>query len=179
VLRHWWLAVLAVVLLLLGIGVGAVAWDRYTLRGSEDTVWVQLDLGRHGTGLATISVRRGRLADPGPFAERVAGLLTPAAHRSSPRIYWDLLDRFQLIDVPLTQLVAPVRLDTRALQQALAPGGFRRLVVGLTSPEHWQVVPSSAARAGSCWGNALSCEWRLPTAGLPVKIEIHPAWVSA
>jgi len=36
VLRHWWLAVLAVVLLLLGIGVGAVAWDRYTLRGSEE-----------------------------------------------------------------------------------------------------------------------------------------------
>ena len=171
-LRHWWLVVLAVVL---GIGVGAVAWDRYTLRGSQDTVWVDLDLGRHGTGLATISVRRGRMADPGPFAERVAGLLAPAARRTSPRIYWDLLDRFQLIDVPLTQLAAPVRLDTGALQQALAPGRFRRLVVGLTSPEHWQVVPGSAARAGSCWGNALSCEWRLGTAEPPVKIEIHPA----
>lgn len=102
-------------------------------------------------------------------------MLTPAARRSSPRIYWDLLDRFQLIDVPLTHLAAPVRLDTRALQQALAPRGFRRLVVGLTAPEHWQVVPGSAARAGSCWGNALSCEWRLATAGPPVKIEIHPA----
>jgi hypothetical protein len=178
-LRHWWLVVIAVVLLLLGVGVGAVAWDRHKLRGSEDTVSVLLELRRHDTGLATISVRRGRLADPGPFAERVAGLLAPTAHRSPPQIYGDLLDRFQMINVSLSQLVAPLRLDTRALQQALALGGFRRLEVGLIALEHWQVVPASAARAGGCWGNALSCEWRLATAGPPVKIVIRPAWVSA
>lgn len=102
-LRHWRLVVLAVVLLLLAAGAGAVAWDQHRLRGSVDTVSVLLELGRHGTGQATVSLRRGRLADPGPFAERVATLLAPAAHRSPPRIYSDLLDRFQMIDVPLTR----------------------------------------------------------------------------
>jgi hypothetical protein len=74
---------------------------RHTLRGSQDTFSVLLVLGRHGTGQATISVRRGRLADPGPFAERVALLLTPTAHRSPTQIYTDLLDRHELVTCPL------------------------------------------------------------------------------
>jgi hypothetical protein len=48
-------------------------------------------------------------------------------------------------------------------------------VVGLFSEEHWQVVPGSAARAGTCGGNALSCEWRLATVGPPLKAEVSPA----
>jgi hypothetical protein len=171
--RHWWLVMLAIVLF--GIGGGAVAWDRHALRSSQDTVSVLLVLGRHGTGQATISVRRGRLADPGPFAERVASLLTPTAHRSPTQPYTDLLDRYELVDVPLAELATPVWLDTPALQQALAAAGFRRLVVGLSSLEHWQVVPQRAALAGGCWGNALSCEWRLATTGPPLKAEIRPA----
>jgi hypothetical protein len=172
--RRWWLAMLATVLL--GIGGGAVAWDRHTLRGNQDTVSVLLALGRHGTGQATISVRRGRLADPGRFAERVALLLTPTAQRSPTQAYTDLLDRHDLVDVPLAELPTPVRLDTQALQQELAAAaGFRRLVVGLFSLQHWQVAPHIAARAGGCWGNALSCEWRLATTGLPLKVEIRPA----
>jgi hypothetical protein len=136
---------------------------------------VLLELGGHGTGKATISVRRGRLADPGAFAERVAALLTPTAHRSPTQRYTDLLDRHELVDVALAELATPVRLDTQALQEELAAAGFRRLVVGLFSLEHWQVTPHSAARAGGCWGRALSCEWRLATAGPPLKVKIRPA----
>jgi hypothetical protein len=51
--RHWWLAMLAIVLL--GIGGGAVAWDRHTLRGSQDAVSVLLVLDRHDTGEVTVS----------------------------------------------------------------------------------------------------------------------------
>jgi hypothetical protein len=171
--RHWWLAMLAIVLV--AIGGGAVAWDKHTVRGSQDTVSVLLVLFRNGTGQATISVRRGRLADPGPFADRVAALLTPTAQRSPPLLYTDLLGRLQAVDVPLAGLVAPARLDTQALQQTVAAEGFRRLVVGLSSEQHWQVTPGSAARAGGCWGRALSCEWRLATAGPPLMAEVSPA----
>jgi hypothetical protein len=161
------MAMLAIVLL--AIGGGAVAWDRHTLRGSQDTLSVLLVLGRHGEGQATVSVRRGRLADPGPFAERVAALLTPTTHRSPTRIYTDLLDRHQMIDVPLAQLMAPLRLDTQALQQALAAAGFlRRLVVGLYSEEHWQVVPGSAARAGDLLGQ-----------GAVVRVAACHRWATA
>ena len=173
-LRHrWWLAaVLAITLLVIG---GAVAWDKYTLRGSRETVSVTLDLRRHGNGLASISVRHGRLSDPGSFAQRVAALLMPMAHQSPIRIYHDLLDHYDLIDVPVAGLPAPVRLDTHTLQQALATLGFRRLEVGLTSAKHRQVVPHSTAQAGSCWGRALSCNWGLAIAGPPLKAEIRPA----
>lgn len=171
--RHWGLAVLAIVLS--GIGGGALAWDRHTLRGSQDTISVLLELGRHDAGEVTVSTRRGRITDPGLFADRVAALLTPTAHRSPADRYTDLLDRHELVDVALAELATPVWLDTQALQQALAAAGFRRLVVGLFSLEHWQVTPHSAALAGGCWGNALSCEWRLATAGPPLRAEIRPA----
>lgn len=171
--RHWWLALLAIALL--GIGGGAVAWDRHLLRGSQGTVSVLLELGRHDTAKVTVSTRRGRIADPGLFADRVAALLTPTAHRSPTHRYTDLLDRHELVDVALADLATPVQLDTQALQKELAAAGFRRLVVGLFSLEHWQVTPHSAALAGGCWGNALSCEWRLATAEPPLKFEIRPA----
>jgi hypothetical protein len=169
--RHWWWAVVAIVLF--GLAGGGIAWDRHTLRAGRDTVSVLLVLGRNGTGQATISVRRGRVADPGPFARRVASLLTPTAQESPTNLYTDLLRRTQMIDVPLANLAAPLTLDTRALQESLAAGGFQRLVVGLYSGDHWQVTPQRVAQAGTCWGKGLSCEWRLATAGAPLQAEIR------
>jgi hypothetical protein len=127
--RSWW-AVVAIVLL--GVGGGVVAWDRHTLRASQETVSVLLVLGRHGTGQATISVRRGRLGAPGPFAERVASLLMPTAHQSPTQIYTDLLDRSQMIDVPRRGIESSTRLGRHRwrVERALSwLSCYRRLAV--------------------------------------------------
>jgi hypothetical protein len=169
--RRWWLVLLAAALLV--VGGGGVVWAQHTLRGGQDTVSVLLHLTERGSGQATVSVRRGRVADPGPFAQRVAALVAPTVQGSPVRVYTDLVGRLQLVDVSLARLPAQLRLDTQELQQELAAAGFRRLVVGLYSEDHWRVTPESAARAGTCFGNALSCEWRLATEGPSLEVEVR------
>jgi len=185
--RHRWLAVLAVALLgvaaLTVIGGGLWVWGRLP-PDSENTVWVSLypdvgpDLRGGGKGakaLVVIAVKRGRVADPGPFGERVAALVAPTAHRSPANVDENLDGSFKLVGVHLAEPLVPRRLDTQAVQQALAAAGFRWLVVDLSVQERSQVLPHSAAEAGECWGyNGLSCEWRLATGGPPLKFEVRP-----
>ncbi len=183
--RHRWLTVLAVALL--GVAALTVAgalwvWGRLP-PDSEDTVWVSFypdvgpDLrGGKGTkGLVALAVQRGRLADPGPFAERVAALVAPTAPRLPAVVYENLDGSFKLVDVQLAEPLVPRRLDTQAVQQALAAAGFRWLVVRLSVEERSQVIPESAAEAGECWGdNGVSCEWRIATGGPPLRFEVRP-----
>jgi hypothetical protein len=131
--------------------------------------------GAGANGLVTVMVPRGRVADPGSLGERVAALVAPAAPRSSTAVFKNLDGSRQMVDVHLAEPLVPRRLDTQAVQQALAPAGFRRLVVGLYVEERSQVLPHSAAAAGGCWGyNGLSCEWRLATEGPPLSFEVRP-----
>lgn len=125
--------------------------------------------------MVTVMVPRGRVADPGSLGERVAALVAPAADRSSAAVFKYLDGSRQMVDVHLAEPLVPRRLDTQAVQQALAAAGFRRLVVGLYVEEHSQVLPHSVAAAGECWGyNGLSCEWRLATEGPPLSFEVRP-----
>jgi hypothetical protein len=148
--RRGWLVLLAAGL----VGVGGVAvYEWHELFGGQDTVSVLLTLTGHGSAQATVSFRPGRIADPAGFAERVAALLAPAAHRGPAQAYPDLIGRTQLVDVPLAGLPLPLRLDSGQLQRAAAEAGFRRLVVGLYSEDHYQVEPPAAARAGRCFAS--------------------------
>jgi len=181
--RRWWLtprAVAPLVLTLIAVALlGALwAWGRPS-PGSEDTVWVSLYPGRNGNGLVVVAVERGRVADPGPFAERLAALVAPTAHRSSADVYENLGGGFRLVDVHLAEPLVPRRLDTKAVQQALAEAGFRWLVVRLYVEQRSQVMPHSAAEAGGCWGDtALSCDWRIATEGPPLSVEVRPVPVT-
>jgi hypothetical protein len=180
--RRWWLTPLAVVplvLVLLAVGLLAAfavwTWTRLPA-DSEHTVWVSLYPGRNGNGKVTVALKRGRVADLGPFAERVAALVAPTANRSPAEVYENLDGSFKLVDVHLAESLLPRRLDTQAVQQALAAVGFRWLVVGLYVEERSQVVPDSVARAGKCWGyNGLSCEWRIATGAPPLKFDAIPS----
>ena len=153
-------------------------------RDSENTVWVQLfpDVGpdpRGGgpgaDGVVVVMVGR-RVAGLGPFGERVAALVAPADHRLPGRVLRaGGVVSFDQVDVQLAEPLVPRRVDTRAVQQALVGAGFRWLVVHLSVEERSQVLPSSAAEAGKCFGdNGLSCEWRLATAGPPLEFEVRP-----
>jgi hypothetical protein len=178
--RRWWLtprAVVPLVLVLLAVGLlGAFAvWTRLPTE-SEHTVWVSLYPGRNGNGLVNVALRRGRVADLGPFAERVAALVAPAANRSPAEVYENLDGSFNLVDVHLAEPLVPRRVDTQVVQQALAAAGFRWLVVHLYVEERSQVMPDSVARAGKCWGyNGLSCEWRIATGAPPLRFEAVPS----
>lgn len=151
---------------------------------SENTVWVSLssDVGPHprgggpgADGVVVVMVGR-RVADLGPFGERVAALVAPADQRMPGRVVGaGGVVSFDQVDVRLAAPLVPRRLDTRAVQQALAAAGFRWLVVNLSVEERSQVLPSSAAAAGKCFGDkGLSCEWRLATAGPPLEFEVRP-----
>jgi hypothetical protein len=158
---------------------------------SEHTVWVGLssdvgpDLRGAGPGaksLVSVTVGR-RVAELGPFGERVAALVAPAAHRLPGLVVEDghgvfSVVSFSQVDVWLAEPLVPRRVDTQAAQQALAAAGFRWLVVSLSVAEGSQVLPPSAAAAGKCRGdnefNGLSCEWRLATAGPPLEFEVRP-----
>jgi hypothetical protein len=156
---------------------------------SENTVWVSLvpdvgpDFWRGGkgaNGVVVVMVGR-RVADLGPFGERVAALVAPADHRLPGLVVADghgvfSVVSFSQVDVWLAEPLVPRRLDTQAVQRELAVAGFRWLVVNLSVEERSQVLPSSAAAAGRCWGdNGLSCEWRLATAGPPLRFEVRPS----
>lgn len=131
--------------------------------------------GKGAKGLVVVAVKRGRLADPGPFAERVAALVAPTANRSPGVVFENLEGSLKMVDVHLAEPLVPRRLDTQAVQQALAAAGFCWLVVGLYVEERSQVLPHSAAEAGRCWGyDGLSCEWRIATAGPPLNFEVRP-----
>jgi hypothetical protein len=164
-----------VAVLVVGVVGAVLAWN-HMASVDRETVAVLLVLRQDGSGQLTISTARGRSSDPGPFAEQVRALTLPAARSRGVRaVYTDLARRFDMVDVTLEEIPAPLRLNTAELQRATAAAGFRRLKVGLYSEEHWQVEPDSSARAGRCFGNALSCEWRLRTTSTPLDIEIHPA----
>jgi hypothetical protein len=185
--RRWWLTPPAVALLVLVLALLAVAllsalwvWGQLP-RDSEDTIWVQFfpDVGPDpragGKGLVALAVEPGRVADPGPFAERVAALVAPAAPRLPAVVHKNRGGTMQLVDVHLEEPLVPRRLDTRAVQQALAAAGFRWLIVHLYVEERSQVLPRSAAEAGKCFGyNGLSCEWRIASGGSPLKFEVPP-----
>jgi hypothetical protein len=170
--RSWRLVLLAAVIMR-AVG-GVVAWTWVTVGGSRDTVSILLQPSRHGVGQATVSVRRGQVADPGAFARRLVASIASSPHGSAVRSYTDLLGRRQMVDVDLAipASSAPLRVNTHAIQQMLAEEGFGWLVVGLYSGDHYQVTPDSAAVAGKCFGNALSCEWRLPVHAPPLNAEL-------
>jgi hypothetical protein len=151
---------------------------------SENTVWVSLSAdvgpdprggGPGADGVVVVMVGR-RVADLGPFGERVAALVAPADHRLPGRVVGaGGVVSFDQVDVQLAEPLVPRRVDTQAVQQALAAAGFRWLIVHLNVEERSQVLPSSAAAAGKCFGdNGLSCEWRLATAGPPLRFEVRP-----
>jgi hypothetical protein len=194
--RRWRLAPRAValivvavlVLVALGIALLRTLWAWGLLPSdSEDTVWVSLspDTGRElrprsgkgANGVVVVTVGR-RVADLGPFAERVAALVAPADHRSPGLVVEDGHGVFSVspprVDVQLAEPLLPRRVDTQAVQQTLAAAGFRWLVVDVDVEERSQVVPQAAAQAGECWGDqALSCEWRVATGGPPLRFEVR------
>lgn len=152
---------------------------------SENTVWVSLSPdvgpdfwrggGKGADGVVVVTVGR-RVAELGPFGERVAALVAPADHRLPGRVVGaGGVVSFDQVDMQLAEPLVPRRVDTQAVQQALAAAGFRWLIVHLNVEERSQVLPSSAAAAGKCFGdNGLSCEWRLATAGPPLEFEVRP-----
>lgn len=131
--------------------------------------------GKGADGVVVVTVGR-RVAELGPFGERVAALVAPADHRLPGRVVGaGGVVSFDQVDMQLAEPLVPRRVDTQAVQQALAAAGFRWLIVHLNVEERSQVLPSSAAAAGKCFGdNGLSCEWRLATAGPPLEFEVRP-----
>jgi hypothetical protein len=79
--------------------------------------------GKGAKGLVALAVERGRLADPGPFAEHVAALVAPTAPRLPAAVHENLDGSFKLVDVHLAEPLVPRRLDTQAVQQVLAAAG--------------------------------------------------------
>jgi hypothetical protein len=106
--RRWWLMRGAVGLLglaFLALAVFGWLWVSRLPPDSRNTVWVSFsadvgpDLrggGKGAKGLVGIAVQRGRVADPGPLAERVAALVAPAAHRSAADVFENLDGSFKL-----------------------------------------------------------------------------------
>jgi hypothetical protein len=183
--RRWWLPPRGVALL--GLALLAVAVLAAACRpppDSWDTVWVSLgpadgpdhreEVGKGAKGGVGVAVERGRVADLGPFAERVAALVAPTAHRSPAEVSENLDGSFNLAGVSLGEPLVPRRVDTQAVQQALAADGFHWLIVSLYVGERSAVLPRSAAAAGGCWGNGSSCEWRIATAGPPLRFALSP-----
>jgi hypothetical protein len=105
----------------------------------------------------------------------VAALVAPTAHRAPALVHENLDGSFQLVEVHPAEPLVPRRLDTQAVQRALAAAGFRWLVMGLSVEERCSCCPAARQRLGECSGdNGLSCEWRIATAGPPLEFEVRP-----
>jgi hypothetical protein len=150
--RRWWLTPPAVALLRALWVWGQLPPD------SENTVWVSFypDVGpdprgggKGAKGLVALAVQRGRLADPGPLAERVAALVAPTTHRSPALVYENLDGSFKLVDVHLTEPLVPRRVDTQAAQQALAAAGSAGLWCAWTWRSARRSCPAARQRLGS------------------------------
>jgi hypothetical protein len=105
--------------------------------------------GKGAKGLVALEVEPGRVAEPGPFAERVAAQVAPAAPRLPAVVHKNRGGTMQMVDVHLEEPLVPRRLDTRVVQQALAAAGFRWLIVHLYVEERSQVLPAARQRLGS------------------------------
>jgi hypothetical protein len=194
--RRWWLPPRALAALGLTLLTVALLGGLWVLGGlppdSENTVWVSVgpadgpdhrEVGKGAKGVVGIAVVPGRVAaaDLGPFAERVAALVAPTAPGLPALVVEAGHGVFSVVSsdqagVHLAEPLVPRRVDTQAVQQALAADGFHWLILSLSVNERSQVTPHSAAEAGGCFGyNGLSCEWRIATVGPPLRFEVRPA----